>query len=147
MRWRLRARCWSPSSGWCTKWSVPGCIPRVLLSSEAPRAGTWQGRELGQVAGGDRVALDPVALGPALAGQMVGAEEPVDHGQVDREALVDRLGLRGVMPVVELRRGEPVRIAQTQDCAEAEGSERDGERAADLALPEAELGLRGLGRQ
>ena len=38
-------------------------------------------------------------------------------------------------------------MAQAQNCAEAEGAERDGEHAADLALPEAKFGLRRLGHQ
>src|SRR5688500_7525610 len=40
---------------------------------------------------------------PAARRQMVGAEQPVEQREVDREILVDRFGFEAVVPVVKAR--------------------------------------------
>ena len=50
-----------------------------------------------------RVPLDSVALGPALFRQVVGPEEPIEQGEVDREIAIEGVALGSVMPVMELR--------------------------------------------
>src|SRR5215467_14168345 len=57
--------------------------------------------ELLQVAGRDRVAADAVAARPLVSGQVVGAEQAVEPGELDGEVDVDRLLLDAVVPMVE----------------------------------------------
>ena len=95
---------------------------RSATSSATPCATRWDGsaslagrrrpaaerlRELAQVSlRHRRAAGDAVRGRPAALGQVVRAEQPVEHRQVDGEVLVHRLRLRRVVPVVELRRGQ-----------------------------------------
>ena len=62
-----------------------------------------------------RLAADPVGLRPPRGRQVGGAEQPVDHRQVDREVAVDGDPVQRVMPVMEARRHhEPFERAQAE---------------------------------
>src|SRR4030095_8080566 len=60
--------------------------------------------ELAGPAGPHGVAADPVGVRPAAVREVAGAEQPIDHRQVDGEVGVHGLGRVGVVPVVEGRR-------------------------------------------
>ena len=69
-------------------------------------------RQLTQAALGLRIAVDAVGRGPRITGQMLGAEDAVQHRQVHGKILVHRR--RRVMPVMAARRrNHPVDPAET----------------------------------
>jgi hypothetical protein len=59
--------------------------------------------ELLPIARRDRVATDTVAFGPFALGQMMGAENAVEPGEMDGEVYVDGFAFNAVMPMVEAR--------------------------------------------
>src|SRR6266478_2311058 len=99
-----------------SRYAAPGFdrrMARALLGGVGGRAGGRGGGrgservgELPKVALGNGIALEAVAGGPPVAGEMEGPEDEIDHRQVHGEILVHRFGLRAVVPVVELRGGE-----------------------------------------
>jgi len=64
--------------------------------------------QLSEVALREPLISQPHRLGPLVTGQVVGAEEPVDQREVDREVLVVERGIIAVVPVVILRRDQQV---------------------------------------
>src|SRR5690606_17877606 len=73
------------------------------LSARAPQ----RPDELVEEAVGDPFAADAVTARPGFLRQVVRAEPPVDHRQVDGKIAVARFGLDRVMPVVVARHRHP----------------------------------------
>ena len=75
----------------------------------------------------DRLAVYPVARGPARPGHQKCSKEHVKHREVYGEVLVNRFFIGSVMPVVKLRRGEniaPFAHVKAQVCVDEDGIER-----------------------